>query len=111
MPRDVDVVYHIAATYRTAGQSASAYRDVNVSGTERLLEAARRGGVRRVVHCSTGGVHGHVEVPPANESSPLAPGDIYQETKLAAEALARRFGQAGGLEVVVVPPDRDLRAG
>ncbi len=102
--RGIEVVYHIAASYRTAGQPASAYRDVNAAGTGRLLEAARSKGVQRVVHCSTGGVHGHIERPPATEDAPLAPGDVYQETKLEGERLARAAGEAGGLEVVVARP-------
>ena len=102
--RDVEVVYHIAATYRTAGQGDDVYRAVNVDGTARLLEAAAEGGVRRVVHCSTGGVHGHIERPPANEDAPLTPGDIYQETKLEAERLSRAFGERGAVDVVIARP-------
>jgi dihydroflavonol-4-reductase len=100
----VDVVYHIAATYREAGQPDSAYREINVEGTRHLLQAAKAAGVRRFVHCSTGGVHGHIENPPANENTPFNPGDVYQETKLAAEQLAREFGSANNLDVVVVRP-------
>jgi dihydroflavonol-4-reductase len=99
-----DVVYHIAATYREAGQGAAAYTRVNVEGTRNVLEAARQAGVRRVVHCSTGGVHGHIERPPANEDAPFAPGDVYQRTKLEAERLASEYGGRGGLEVVVARP-------
>jgi len=99
-----EVVYHIAATYREAGQGDAAYTRVNVDGTRHLLEAAHRGGARRVVHCSTGGVHGHIEHPPANEDAPLAPGDVYQRTKLEAEQLARSFGQQHGLDVVIARP-------
>ena len=102
--QDVEVVYHIAATYREAGQPDSAYRAINVDGTRHVLEAAKAAGVRRVVHCSTGGVHGHIANPPANEDAPFNPGDVYQETKLAAEQLARRFGAASGLDVVVARP-------
>jgi nucleoside-diphosphate-sugar epimerase len=102
--RGVDVVYHIAATYREAGQPNAAYRAINVEGTRHVLEGALHGGAKRVVHCSTGGVHGHVEHPPANEDAPFRPGDIYQETKLEAETLARNFGAAHPLEVVVARP-------
>ncbi len=102
--RGVDVVYHIAATYRTAGQSSAAYREINVGGTERLLDAATAGGVRRLVHCSTGGVHGHIEQPPADESAPLRPGDIYQDTKLAGEQVARVRGEQDDIEVVIARP-------
>ena len=101
--QDVEVVYHIAATYRSAGRAA-AYRAVNVDGTRRLLDAAQTAGVGRVVHCSTGGVHGHIEHPPATEEAPLSPGDIYQETKLEGERLARDRGDAGGIDVVVARP-------
>jgi dihydroflavonol-4-reductase len=100
----VDVVYHIAATYREAGQPDSAYRAINVEGTKNLLEAARAAGVTRLVHCSTGGVHGHIANPPANEDAPFNPGDIYQDTKLEAERLARQFGDANGFDVVVARP-------
>jgi len=101
---DIDVVYHIAATYRAAGQRGAAYRAVNAEGTRALLDAARRARVSRFVHCSTGGVHGHVEHPPANEEAPLAPGDVYQRSKLDGERLARAAGEHGDLEVVVARP-------
>jgi nucleoside-diphosphate-sugar epimerase len=99
-----DAVVHVAAVYRTAGHPDSYYRDVNVGGTERLLEAAARTGVRRFVHTSTVGVHGHVEHPPADETAPIAPGDVYQATKAEAEALALDYHRRRGLPVAVVRP-------
>jgi nucleoside-diphosphate-sugar epimerase len=57
-----------------------------------------------VVHCSTVGVHGDVEHPPANEEAPLKPGDIYQVTKLEGEQLARAAGQRANIEVTIVRP-------
>jgi dihydroflavonol-4-reductase len=100
----VDVVYHLAAIYRQVGVSADIYRAVNAEGAGRVVEAASRGGVRRVVHCSTVGVHGDVEHPPANEEAPLKPGDIYQRTKLDGERLAREAGSRLGVEVTVARP-------
>jgi dihydroflavonol-4-reductase len=102
--KGADVVYHIAATYREAGQPKDAYVRINVDGTRHVLEAATSTGVRRVVHCSTGGVHGHIEQPPGTETSPFAPGDVYQRTKLEAERLAADYGRRGKLEVVVARP-------
>ena len=61
-------------------------------------------GARRVVHCSTVGVHGDVEHPPANEDAPLRPGDIYQETKLEGERVARDAAAETGVEVVIARP-------
>ncbi len=99
-----EAVIHVAAVYRTAGHPDGYYREVNVAGTERLLEAAARAGVRRFVHTSTVGVHGHVERPPADEESPIRPGDVYQATKAEAEALALTFHRTRGLPVCVVRP-------
>jgi nucleoside-diphosphate-sugar epimerase len=102
--RGADVVYNIAAIYRQAGISAAAYRAVNATAAEQVVEAAARAGVRRVVHCSTVGVHGDVEHPPANEDAPLRPGDIYQITKLEGEERAREAGKRLGVEVTIVRP-------
>jgi nucleoside-diphosphate-sugar epimerase len=99
-----DAVLHVAAVYRTAGHPDAYYREVNVLGTERLLEAAARHGVRRFVHTSTVGVHGHVEHPPADENAPFAPGDIYQATKAEADALALDYHRRRGVPVTVVRP-------
>jgi nucleoside-diphosphate-sugar epimerase len=99
-----DAAIHVAAVYRTAGHPDAYYREVNVNGTARLLDAAARARVRRFVHTSTVGVHGHVAHPPADETAPLAPGDIYQATKAEAEVLALRFHRERGLPVAVVRP-------
>jgi nucleoside-diphosphate-sugar epimerase len=87
-------VYHIAALYREARYADDAYTRVNVRGTENVLEACARAGARRLVHCSTVGVHGDVAVP-ADEHAPFAPGDVYQQTKLEGELAVRRRIDAG----------------
>lgn len=89
-------IYHIAAVFRTAGHPDSHYRAVNRDGAVNVLEAARQHGCERVIHCSTIGVHGHIEQPPATETYRFRPDDIYQVTKLEGEmeaAAAMRRGQ------------------
>ena len=86
--RGCEQIHHIAAVFRTAGHPDGYYREVNVGGTQNVLEAARRLDCERVIHCSTGGVHGHIANPPAGETYPFGPGDIYQRTKLQGELAA-----------------------
>jgi dihydroflavonol-4-reductase len=100
----VEVVYHIAAIYRRAGLRDAEYRSVNASAVRTVINAAQAGGARRVVHCSTVGVHGDVERPPANEDAPLRPGDIYQQTKLEGERVAHDAARDTGVEVVIARP-------
>jgi len=99
-----EVVYNIAALYREAGLPAEAYRAVNALAVVSLIEAAAAAGVRRVVHCSTVGVHGDITDPPANEDAPLRPGDIYQETKVEGEQLGRAAAARVGIELVIARP-------
>ena len=102
--KDVEVVYHLAALYRQAGLPAATYRAVNATAVGDLIDAAARAGVRRVVHCSTVGVHGDVEHPPANEDAPFKPGDIYQVTKLEGERIARAAAERTGVSVTIARP-------
>jgi len=102
--RGVEVIYHIAAIYRQAGLRDEEYRAVNAEAVGTVIEAARAAGARRVVHCSTVGVHGDVEHPPANEDAPLKPGDVYQQTKLEGERVARAAAANTGVEVVIARP-------
>jgi dihydroflavonol-4-reductase len=96
-------IYHIAAVYRTASHPDSYYEDVNVGGTVNVLEAAKKHGARRTIHCSTIGVHGDVQEFPCTENSPFNPGDIYQRTKLAGEQAAQAAFKAGLPGVVFRP--------
>jgi nucleoside-diphosphate-sugar epimerase len=95
-----DIIYHIAAVYRTAGHPDEYYHQVNVGGVQHVIDAAREHEVQRTVHCSTIGVHGDIEEIPSNEDSPFNPGDIYQTTKLAGEELfaeAMKDGLSGSI--------------
>jgi nucleoside-diphosphate-sugar epimerase len=100
----VEVIYNIAALYRKAGLATDEYRAVNATAVGTLVEAGHAAGARRVVHCSTVGVHGDVEHPPADEDAPLRPGDVYQQTKLEGEDIARAAAARTGTELVIVRP-------
>jgi nucleoside-diphosphate-sugar epimerase len=99
----VELVFHLAAAFRELNVPDSFYDEVNVGGTRVVLEAARRQGVRKFVYCSTCGVHGNVDHPPANEDAPIQPADYYQRTKFEAEPLVKR--DAGpDMETVILRP-------
>jgi dihydroflavonol-4-reductase len=100
----VEVIHNTAALYRRAAPSDAVYRRVNALAVEDLVAAAAEVGVRRVVHCSTVGVHGHIEHPPADEDAPLRPGDVYQRTKVEGERLARDAAARTGIELTIARP-------
>lgn len=102
--KGVDIVYHLAAVYRQDGVPQSYFYDVHVKGTARLLDASFRANVRRFVHCSTVGVQGDIQDPPATEMAPYNPGDEYQRSKMEGELCVLKFFREHSFPGVVVRP-------
>jgi nucleoside-diphosphate-sugar epimerase len=102
--KGVTHIFHLAVAMREGGKEDEFFERVNLEGTRRLLEAAATGKVQRFVYCSTIGIYGHRVPGVTTEESPLAPGNIYERTKVAAEALVRSFGSAHGVPVVILRP-------
>ncbi len=98
-----EVVHHLAAAFREMNVPDSHYWRVNVGGTRNVLEAALAQGVRKVIYCSTCGVHGNIDHPPGGEDAPIQPADYYQRSKYEAEPLVREFNQKG-LPAVILRP-------
>jgi len=76
--------------------------ETNVSGTQVLLDAARRAGVERFVQVSTDEVYGSLGSEGRfTESSPLRPSSPYSASKTAADLLALAYHHTYGLDVIV----------
>lgn len=96
---DVTIVFHLAAQagVRTSWDAFSQYTVRNVDATQRLLEAARRATLDRVVLASTSSVYGDAETLPTSENVIPRPVSPYGVTKLATEHLARIYWQTFGV--------------
>ena len=101
---NIDIVYHLASAHLDTSLSDQFYRAVNVDATRSLLEAAHAAGVGRFVHCSTNGVLGSVEQPPADEESVCSPTNIYERTKLQGENVVLEYAASASISVVVARP-------
>jgi len=100
----VDRVIHLVSNFRKGGSDKREAYSINVEGTENVLRAALKYGVKQLIHCSTIGVHGNVRSIPANEDTPFNPGDLYQETKLIAERRVWEFYENTKLPITVIRP-------
>tara|TARA_R110000868_G_scaffold284552_7_gene545013 strand:- start:436 stop:1353 length:918 start_codon:yes stop_codon:yes gene_type:complete len=74
--------------------------DVNIGGTARLMDQARRHRVRRFVFCSSISVYGSVGPGPIDEATPLRPTSVYAASKVSGEALLDAFLTEHGLDGV-----------
>ena len=97
-------VFHLAVAMREGGKRDDFFESVNLEGTRRLLEASVAEGVQRFVYCSTIGIFGHRVPGVTTEATPLAPGNIYERTKVSAEALVREVGAGRVLPYVILRP-------
>jgi nucleoside-diphosphate-sugar epimerase len=100
----IGVVFHLASAHLDTGLPDSAYRRVNVTAVESLLEESRKAGVERFVHVSSCGVHGSIGTEAADENAPCRPTIAYERTKLEGERLARDYCRRTGFPVVVSRP-------
>ena len=100
--RDCEVVFHLAASVGNKKSIDDPVLDAetNVLGTINVLEAARTGGVRKVVVSSSAGVFGELKTLPIREDHPLDPDSPYGCTKLCEEKLALAWTKLYGLEAV-----------
>ncbi len=98
----VDAVIHLAARagVRASLAEPSLYVDVNVTGTQVLLDGLRTAGVDRLVYASSSSVYGARSQGPFREDDPvLAPVSPYAATKLAGEHLCQAASHSHGLRV------------
>jgi dihydroflavonol-4-reductase len=100
-------LFHVAANYRLWARDPREIRMSNVRGTHNILLAARRCGVRRIVHTSSVATLGlHHDGTPSDEDTPVRLDDMigaYKRSKFLSEALVRRCARAG-TDIVIVNP-------
>ncbi len=98
----VEVVFHLGASVGNVRSIDHPIDDseVNVIGTLRILEAARRGGVRKVVFSSSAGIFGELKHLPIREDHPVEPDSPYGASKLAAEKHCLAYSKLYDLDVV-----------
>ncbi len=102
-----EVVFHLAAQIDVRQSVADPQFDaaVNVVGTVRLAEAARRANVRKIVHTSSGGsIYGIPPTYPTGEAVPIDPASPYAAGKVAGEIYLNTFRHLYGLECSHIAP-------
>ncbi|MFP7753244.1 NAD-dependent epimerase/dehydratase family protein [Thermodesulfobacteriota bacterium B35] len=99
----IEIVHHLAAAFRELDVPHAYYDEVNIGGTRICLEEAKKAGVKKFIYCSTCGVHGNVDNPPADENAPINAADYYQQTKYRAEPVVLEFHRNGLPSVILRP--------
>ena len=85
-------VIHLAAAQHESAVPDSWFMEHNVDLTRHLLDAAVRWKADAFIYGSTIGVYGRSGAQALTEEHPLAPGNAYERSKVAAEALIAGYG-------------------
>jgi len=98
----VDRVCHLAALtdVQASIRDPVLTSEVNLVGTLRVLEAARRLGAERVVFASSAAVYGSPGTFPVTEDADVSPISPYGASKAASELYCRSFEENHGIEAI-----------
>jgi UDP-glucose 4-epimerase len=101
---DIDYVFHHAAmaSVPLSVKNPLLCNKVNVTGTLKVLDAARRTGVKKVVFASTSAVYGDNHNLPLSENEPLNPKSPYAVSKAAGELYCQVFSEVYGLPTIAL---------
>jgi dTDP-glucose 4,6-dehydratase len=96
-----DVVVHFAAESHVDRSltGSGPFVSTNVLGTQQLLDASLRHGVRTVLCVSTDEVYGSIDEGSWDEQEPLLPNSPYAASKAGSDLIARAFWRTHGLDV------------
>jgi UDP-glucuronate 4-epimerase len=101
---NVDIIIHLAAKagVRPSILNPILYQDVNVSGTQNLLEFAREEGIKQFIFASSSSTYGVNENVPWQEEEKLLPISPYASTKLSGEMLGHVYSHLYGIRFLAL---------
>ena len=101
---DVDYVYHMAAVTSVPQSVNDPLRsnEVNITGTLKVLEAAKKCGVRKLIFSSSSAVYGETESLPISEKNPINPLSPYAVTKATGELYCRVYSEIYDLPTIAL---------
>lgn len=105
LPGGVDAIVHLAARagVRPSIADPVGYQEVNVRGTQNVLELARERGVRQFVFASSSSVYGiNPNVPWREDDHVLLPISPYASTKVSGELLGHVYSHLHGIRFVAL---------
>ncbi|MBI4445901.1 MAG: SDR family oxidoreductase [Acidobacteria bacterium] len=98
----VDWIFHLAALADIVPsmQHPLNYHRCNVDGTVNVVEAARLGGVKRLIYAASSSCYGIPDMYPTPETAAIRPQYPYALTKFLGEQIVMHWGQVYKLPVV-----------
>lgn len=103
IPDDCDLIINFAAESHVdrSIDGPDVFVKTNILGTQNLLEAAKKKGVKKFVQISTDEVYGSIETGSWDELFPLKPNSPYAASKAAADLISLSYYKTFGVPVII----------
>ena len=98
--RDVDVVFHLAATPQVQYSMENPTDNNNIDSLNNILELSKKSGVKRFIFSSSSSVYGNPNYVPINENHPTNPLSPYALHKLVGEQYCKLYSEVYDLDTV-----------
>ena len=98
--RDVDVVFHLAATPQVQYSMENPTDNNNIDSLINILELSKKSGVKRFIFSSSSSVYGNPNYVPINENHPTNPLSPYALHKLVGEQYCKLYSEVYDLDTV-----------
>jgi len=105
IPNNIDVIVHLAAKagVRPSIEDPIAYQEVNVTGTQNMLEVAREKKIKQFVFASSSSVYGkNPNVPWREDATVLQPISPYASTKVSGELLGHVYSHLYAIRFIAL---------
>jgi len=101
--RGCEIIHHNAAVLPVS-RSGKKFYEINVHGTQNVLDAALETGAKKVLFVSTSAVYGIAKQLPVTEETPLTPLGEYALSKQEAERLCKEFRVKHDIDISIIRP-------
>jgi UDP-glucuronate 4-epimerase len=105
LPDDYDVIVHLAAKagVRPSIRDPIGYQEVNVTGTQNMLEFSKERGIKQFIFASSSSVYGvNPNVPWREDDHVLLPISPYASTKVSGELLGHVYSHLYGIRFIAL---------
>ena len=85
-------------------KAVRSYIDVNIIGTQNLLDAAVKNNISKFIHTSTSEIYGSAQFTPMDESHPYVAQSPYSASKISADALVTAYNKSFNLNTLILRP-------
>lgn len=104
--KSCDMVFHLAALIAIPYSylAPSSYIDTNITGTLNVVQAARKLGIKKIIHTSTSETYGTAQFVPITEEHPMVGQSPYAASKIGADQIALSYWRSFDTPVSVLRP-------